>query len=83
MSIVGKKTIISSNIKESNLKNQTKINQINKKIAEKKERLKNIKGTETEVYTRIVGYYRPYKNWNNGQKEQYKHRKPYKLKENS
>lgn len=34
----------------------------------------NAKGTETEVYTRIVGYYRPLKNWNPGKAEEYKDR---------
>jgi ribonucleoside-triphosphate reductase len=30
---------------------------------------------ETEVYSRIVGYYRPVKNWNVGKKEEYGHRR--------
>ena len=29
---------------------------------------------ETEVYSRIVGYFRPIKNWNDGKKEEFKHR---------
>jgi hypothetical protein len=33
-----------------------------------------VQGTQTEVYTRIVGYYRSVKNWNLGKKEEYKHR---------
>lgn len=32
---------------------------------------------ETEVYTRIVGYYRPVKNWNLGKKAEYKDRHTY------
>lgn len=32
-------------------------------------------GKETEVYARIVGYYRVVRNWNAGKKEEYKHRK--------
>jgi ribonucleoside-triphosphate reductase len=32
-------------------------------------------GEETEVYTRIVGYYRPVQNWNHGKKSEYKDRK--------
>jgi len=31
-------------------------------------------GSETEVYTRIVGYYRPVQNWNLGKKSEYKDR---------
>ena len=34
----------------------------------------NCKGSECEVYTRIVGYYRPLKNWNPSKKEEYKER---------
>ncbi|MBW2989755.1 ribonucleoside triphosphate reductase [Candidatus Woesearchaeota archaeon] len=31
-------------------------------------------GAETEVYSRIVGYYRPIKQWNNGKKEEFRKR---------
>lgn len=31
-------------------------------------------GGETEVYTRIVGYYRAVQNWNRGKREEYRHR---------
>jgi ribonucleoside-triphosphate reductase len=31
-------------------------------------------GEETEVYTRIVGYYRPVQNWNLGKKSEFKER---------
>ncbi len=34
-------------------------------------------GAETEVYSRIVGYYRPIKQWNNGKKEEFKDRLEY------
>lgn len=34
-------------------------------------------GEETEVYTRIVGYYRPVKNWNLGKKSEYGDRKTF------
>ncbi len=36
-------------------------------------------GDETEVYSRVVGYYRPVKNWNNGKKEEFKQRMEYKI----
>lgn len=29
---------------------------------------------ETEVYSRIVGYFRPIKNWNDGKREEFVHR---------
>ena len=31
-------------------------------------------GSQTEIYTRIVGYYRSLKNWNRGKREEYRHR---------
>jgi ribonucleoside-triphosphate reductase (formate) len=34
-------------------------------------------GHETEVYSRIVGYYRPLQNWNEGKREEFKFRKEY------
>lgn len=34
-------------------------------------------GKETEVYSRITGYYRPLKNWNDGKQQEYKDRKEY------
>jgi ribonucleoside-triphosphate reductase len=34
-------------------------------------------GTTTEVYSRIVGYLRPVAQWNNGKKEEFKHRKTF------
>ena len=47
---------------------------IDREIAECKEELANVKGRETEVYTRIVGYYRAVKNWNKGKKSEFKQR---------
>jgi ribonucleoside-triphosphate reductase len=48
---------------------------IDNEINELKERMFNVKGTDTEVYTRIVGYYRSVKNWNKGKRDEYNHRK--------
>ena len=36
-------------------------------------------GEETEVYTRIVGYYRPVKNWNRGKKSEYGDRQTFSI----
>ena len=36
-------------------------------------------GEETEVYSRITGYYRPVKNWNDGKSQEYKERKTYNI----
>ncbi|MDD2208507.1 MAG: ribonucleoside triphosphate reductase [Bacilli bacterium] len=38
-------------------------------------------GEETEVYSRITGYYRPVKNWNDGKSQEYKQRKSYDVLE--
>jgi ribonucleoside-triphosphate reductase len=51
------------------------IEAIDKKINELRERMVTVKGTETEVYTRIVGYYRAVKNWNKGKRDEYNQRK--------
>ena len=36
-------------------------------------------GKEAEVYSRITGYYRPVKNWNDGKSQEYKERKTYDI----
>ncbi|HOS31099.1 MAG TPA: anaerobic ribonucleoside-triphosphate reductase, partial [Treponemataceae bacterium] len=46
-------------------------------IAHAKEALSQVRGTETEVYARIVGYYRSVRNWNKGKREEYNHRKQF------
>lgn len=33
-----------------------------------------------EVYSRVVGYFRPVNQWNKGKQEEFKERKEYKLK---
>lgn len=38
-------------------------------------------GEEAEVYSRITGYYRPVKNWNDGKAQEYKDRRLYKPEE--
>ena len=35
-----------------------------------------------EVYSRVVGYYRPVEYWNKGKKEEYKKRKTFKVDNN-
>jgi ribonucleoside-triphosphate reductase len=37
-------------------------------------------GKETEVYSRITGYYRPLKNWNDGKAKEFQDRKEYDMK---
>ncbi len=36
-------------------------------------------GQETEVYSRVVGYLRPVRQWNNGKQAEYAQRKPFKV----
>ena len=36
-------------------------------------------GAETEIYSRITGYYRPVKNWNDGKAQEYLDRKSYDI----
>ncbi|MEI7640209.1 MAG: anaerobic ribonucleoside-triphosphate reductase [bacterium] len=33
--------------------------------------LQNVHGSECEVYSRIVGYFRPVKQWNSGKQEEF------------
>ncbi len=45
--------------------------QINDRLKQLKDRKSRVVGRETEVYARIVGYYRSVRNWNKGKKEEY------------
>ena len=36
---------------------------------------------KVEVYSRVVGYYRPVQQWNEGKREEFKQRKTFKLVE--
>ena len=53
------------------------IAQIDAEIAQAKEELAKVHGTETEVYARIVGYYRSVRNWNRGKRDEYDLRKQF------
>ena len=37
-------------------------------------------GMKTEVFSRVVGYYRPVQNWNEGKKEEFGERKTFSQK---
>lgn len=50
---------------------------IDNEITALKEKLAAVTGTPTEVYTRIVGYYRSVTNWNRGKREEYTMRTEY------
>lgn len=49
--------------------------EIEAKIAELKEEMKDVHGTPCEVYSRVVGYLRPVQSWNKGKKEEFGRRK--------
>ncbi|MBR5645740.1 MAG: hypothetical protein IKX23_03760 [Treponema sp.] len=53
--------------------------QVEQEIAETQEALKDVHGTETEVYARIVGYYRAVKHWNKGKRDEFDQRKMFTL----
>lgn len=59
------------------------LKEIDAEIAQVQKELADVHGTETEVYARIVGYYRAIKNWNKGKAEEYKHRKNFALEDSS
>ncbi|MDI9386029.1 MAG: anaerobic ribonucleoside-triphosphate reductase [Spirochaetota bacterium] len=62
---------------------QRNVQTIEAEIAQKKEALQNVRGRETEVYARIVGYYRSVRNWNKGKREEYDHRKMFEYENDS
>ena len=58
------------------------LEEIQREIEIVKNELKDLHGSETEVYARIVGYYRAVKNWNKGKKDEFELRKTFQI-ENS
>jgi ribonucleoside-triphosphate reductase len=50
---------------------------IETELAAAREALSGVKGTQAEVYSRIVGYYRSVRNWNRGKREEYGQRLMY------
>ena len=41
--------------------------------------MKNEKRIPVEVYSRVVGYFRPVNQWNKGKREEFSERKEYKI----
>ncbi|MBI9102921.1 MAG: hypothetical protein JEY99_10930 [Spirochaetales bacterium] len=50
------------------------VEEINKEIEDLKIQRECIQGSTTEVYTRIVGYYRSVRNWNKGKRQEFDER---------
>lgn len=57
--------------------NSRTLEQVEAEIEQTKAELANVKGRDTEVYARIVGYYRSVRNWNKGKRDEYDHRKQF------
>jgi ribonucleoside-triphosphate reductase len=53
------------------------LDQVEKDLVRARESLSSVEGTEAEVYSRIVGYYRSVRNWNRGKREEYGERRLY------
>ena len=58
------------------------IAEIDAEIAETQQELDTVRGDETEVYARIVGYYRSVRNWNKGKRDEYNLRLSFAVPEN-
>ena len=59
-------------------KKKRSVEEIDAEIAQVKKELEDARGSDCEVYARIVGYYRSVKNWNKGKREEYGERKVFK-----
>ncbi|MGP1593645.1 MAG: anaerobic ribonucleoside-triphosphate reductase [Treponema sp.] len=51
------------------------LQELDSEIALLEQKLETVHGSPTEVYARIVGYYRSVRNWNKGKLEEFSHRK--------
>lgn len=52
--------------------------ELKSKIKQLEEEKAKVKGTKTEVYSRVVGYLRPVQSWNKGKQEEFKMRSNFK-----
>lgn len=59
--------------------NTERLDEIEKELEALKAKYNSTEGTVTEVYSRIVGYYRSVKNWNKGKTAEYRERKIYEV----
>ncbi|WP_059369640.1 anaerobic ribonucleoside-triphosphate reductase [Treponema endosymbiont of Eucomonympha sp.] len=58
---------------------QRDLSAIDHDIAETETALAEARGNKTEVYARIVGYYRSVRNWNKGKRDEFNHRNMFAL----
>jgi hypothetical protein len=57
------------------------LNEIELEIKRLEEKLHRIKSRKTEVYSRIVGYYRSVSNWNQGKRAEFDERRAFEVRE--
>ncbi len=50
---------------------------------EKKEEKEKVYAVKAEVYSRVVGYYRPVQDWNEGKREEFGERRYLRIEEDS
>jgi len=53
--------------------------ELERKLADLKAELDHVEGGPTEVYSRIVGYYRSVRNWNAGKRAEYSRRQTFSM----
>ncbi len=58
-----------------------KLHEINEEIKNLESKLGRVKGRATEVYSRIVGYYRSVGNWNEGKRAEFGERRTFDVPE--
>ncbi len=56
-----------------------KLHEINEEIKNLEAKLVQVKGRATEVYSRIVGYYRSVNNWNQGKRAEFGERRTFDM----
>jgi hypothetical protein len=58
------------------------LHEINQEIKNLEEQFHQVKGRNTEVYSRIVGYYRSVGNWNQGKRAEFDERQTFDVPSN-
>jgi len=56
---------------------------LSEKLREGKEEEKVVQAVKAEVYSRVVGYYRPIQDWNEGKREEFRERRYLRIEEDN
>jgi anaerobic ribonucleoside-triphosphate reductase len=59
----------------------TELESINAEITALEKQYSEVQGTQSEVYSRIVGYYRSVSNWNPGKRQEFEEREVFDVPE--